>query len=457
MDRNIGFDQGMCLLGRLEEVPTSRFLVKTRIIVGIATFFDAFDALAIAYVLPVLVGLWKMTPVEIGMLIAIGYVGQLIGALVFGWLAERVGRLRVAAWTVSIFALASFACAFAPGYAALIVLRFIQGIGLGGEVPIAAAYINEFSKAQHRGRFFMLYELVFPAGLLIAALVGMWVVPNLGWQAMFVIGGAPAVLALVMRRLLPESPRWLIGQGRFDEARLVIEKLEAYASHTPLSGHAPTAAQQRTAPASKARGTWSDLFRGKFLRRTLLLWCLWITSYFIVYGVTAWLPTVYHTVFKVPLADALRYGLITAAAGFLGNVMCAFLIDRVGRKKWFVVNFALGGIGLAALYLLGASSALQVVALASVSYFFISSVAIALYLYTPELYPTKVRAPGVGVASGWLRIASAIGPAIVGALISYGSLHTVFAMFAGMAFLGAVVMALFSEETSGRTLEEINS
>jgi putative MFS transporter len=457
MDRDLGIDRGASLLERLENMPVSRFLIKTRIIVGVATFFDAFDALAIAYVLPVLVGLWKLTPVEIGFMISIGFVGQFVGAILFGWLAERCGRLRVATWTVAIFALASFACALAPSYSVLLVLRFIQGIGLGGEVPIAAAYINEFSRAKGRGRFFMVYELVFPLGLLAAALIGMWAVPNLGWQSMFIIGGAPAVLVLFMRKVLPESPRWLIAVGRLDEAQQVVEKLERYAGSSYSDAkRTSSGATSAATPVKQEQGRWKDLFSGRYLKRTLVLWCLWISAYFIVYGLTAWLPTVYRTVFKLPLDVSLQYALITTACGFVGNVACAFLIDRTGRKTWFVASFLLGGVALGALYFLGAASPMHVVVLSSVSYVFISSIALSLYLYTPELYPTRVRALGVGAASSWLRVASAVGPTFVGAIIAGGKLAPVFGVFALLALFGAVVMVLFSEETTDRQLEEIS-
>src|SRR5436190_6827182 len=206
------------IVARLERLPTSWWQVKARIIVGVATFFDAFDALAIASILPVIVPLWKLTPPQIGMMISAGFVGQLIGALLFGWIAERFGRMPAMIWSIATFAVMSLVCAFAWDYQSLLIFRVLQGIGLGGEVPVAAVYISELTRAQHRGRFVLLYELVFPVGLVGASLLGLWIVPNLGWQWMFYLGVIPAVLALVLRVLLPESPRWLATQGRAAEA-----------------------------------------------------------------------------------------------------------------------------------------------------------------------------------------------------------------------------------------------
>src|SRR5262249_26666090 len=157
------------IVARLERLPTSWWQVKARIIVGVATFFDAFDALAIASVLPVIVPLWKLTPPQIGLMISAGFLGQLLGALLFGWIAERYGRMTAMIWSIALFAVMSLACALAWDYNSLLVLRTVQGIGLGGEVPVAAVFISELAKAQGRGRFVLLYELVFPIGLVAAS------------------------------------------------------------------------------------------------------------------------------------------------------------------------------------------------------------------------------------------------------------------------------------------------
>jgi Major Facilitator Superfamily len=197
------------ILARIERLPLSSWQIMTRIIVGTATFFDAFDALSIAYVLPVIVPLWKLAPGQIGTLISFGFLGQLIGALIGGALAERFGRRPVIVVAVLWFGLMSLACGFAWSYQSLLVLRLLQGLGLGAEVPVAATYISELAKAGGRGHFVLLFELVFPLGLVAAAVLGRWIVPTLGWQYLFFVGGVPALFALLMMRNLPESPRWL--------------------------------------------------------------------------------------------------------------------------------------------------------------------------------------------------------------------------------------------------------
>src|SRR5258705_5360484 len=446
------------IVARLERLPTSWWQVKARIIVGVATFFDAFDALAIASVLPVIVPLWKLTPPEIGVMISAGFLGQLLGALLFGWIAERYGRMNAMVGSIALFAVMSLACALAWDSRSLLVLRTIQGIGLGGEVPVAAVFISELAKAQGRGRFVLLYELVFPVGLVAASLLGLWVVPHLGWQYMFVIGALPALLALVLRSLLPESPRWLAVRGRNAEAEAAMSLIE---TETQKATGQPLPPVKPVVSTSDKGASWSDLFGPFYLRRTLVVWVIWFAAYFVNYGLTIWLPTLYRTVFKLPLDVSLRYGLITQAVGLLGTLICALAIDHVGRRLWFAVSFAAAALALAALSAYPTPSARQVLVCMTVAYFFVSTINIGVYLYTPELYPTRVRALGVGTATAWLRFASMIGPTAVGLMIGarltpaqIPDLPKVFLAFGAVAAIAAVVTALFAIGAKGRVLEE---
>jgi putative MFS transporter len=376
------------IVARLERLPTSWWQVKARIIVGVATFFDAFDALAIASILPVIVPLWKLTPPQIGLMISAGFLGQLLGALLFGWVAERYGRMTAMIWSIALFGVMSLVCALAWDYTSLLVFRTIQGIGLGGEVPVAAVFISELARAQGRGRFVLLYELVFPIGLVAASLVGLWVVPHLGWQYMFVIGALPALLTLALRRLLPESPRWLAVHGREAQAQAAMALIETEtqkATGRPLPPPKPVVSTLNK-PASLA-----DLFGPLYLRRTLVVWVIWFSSYFVNYGLSIWLPTVYRTVFKLPLDVSLRYGLITQAVGLLGTLICALAIDHVGRRLWFASSFAAAAVALAALALFPAPTAEQVLACMTVAYFFISTINIGV-LHPGTLSDARARA-----------------------------------------------------------------
>jgi MFS transporter, putative metabolite:H+ symporter len=441
------------IIARVERLPISWWHVKTRIIIGVATFFDAFDALAIASVLPAIVPLWKLTPPQIGLLISGGFLGQLLGALFFGWVAEKYGRMVGMMWSIATFAIMSLVCALAWNYDSLFVFRLIQGFGLGGEVPIAAVYISELARTEVRGRFVMLYELIFPVGIVAASLLGLWVVPTFGWPYMFIVGAVPALLVLFLRRVLPESPRWLASAGRLKEAELAIAQIEREtekATGEPLPPPAPV-----IKVVAEQRPSLSDLFGPLYLRRTLVVWLIWFTSYLVNYGLSIWMPTVFRTVFKLPLDVALRYGLITTAIGLIGAAVAAIIIDLVGRKPLLAIAFAGAAAALIILSQIAKPSPQQVLGYVSASYFFVSAINLGVYLYTPELYPTRVRAIGVGAATAWLRLASMIGPIAVGYMIA-GGLSSVFLSFGAIALATAVLTALFAIETKKRLLEEIS-
>jgi putative MFS transporter len=438
---------------RIERLPVCSWHTKMRLIFGTAWFFDAFDSLAIAYVLPVLIGMWKLEPAQIGQLIAIGFAGQLIGSIGAGWLAERWGRVPTAILTLLIFTVMSFACAFAWSYDSLFWFRFVQGLGLGGEVPIMAAYINEFAKAERRGRFSLGIQILFAIGLPAVALVGLYVVPNWGWQWMFIIGAVPALVALPMRTLLPESPRWLASCGRFEEADKSLKKIEdiAVAEGKPLP---PLPANLPPVRAEQSR--FADLFKGIYLKRTLTLWCVWICAYIITYGLTTWAPSLFRTVYKLPLQQSLNYGFILAGVALVGAFACVFLIDPVGRKRLFAAGLLLGSLPLLAFAYHVERSAPEVLTMICLSFMFVTTLALGLATYTAESYPNHLRALGGGVAGAWQRGASMVGPLLVGFIIPRGGADMVFVVFGLFALAGAIILAVFGHETRGKVLEEVS-
>src|SRR3954470_24536726 len=442
------------IAARIERLPLSPWHLKLRVIMGIALFFDAFDALAIASVLPVLIGMWKLAPSQIGLLIAAGFAGQLVGAIFFGWLAERIGRIPGAIWTIGIFSVFSVVCAFSWSFQSMLVFRFIQGLGLGGEVPIAAAYIGEIAKAGKRGRFFLLYQVVFAVGLAAVAVAASWVVPNLGWQWMFYIGAFPAVIALILRRTLPESPRWLASRGRLDEADSSMRAIEK--EWTRESGMTLPPLPTNIPPVSRERARWAELFTSTYARRTFAVWVMWFCSYLVTYGIAGWLPTVYRTVFKLPVQQSLQYTMVTPVIGVIAALACAFFIDYTGRKAWFAAAFLLGSIPLFVLSQGAADTPVNVMILSTVSWFFITTISLGLYLYSSEIYPTRVRALGTGTGTAWVRLASIIGPFVVGMILPASGLGGVFLMFAMASLVGGVITIAFGIETRGRTLEELS-
>jgi putative MFS transporter len=203
------------------------------------------------------------------------------------------------------------------------------------------------------------------------------------------------------------------------------------------------------------RASLTDLFGPTYLRRTLVVWVIWFAAYFINYGLVIWLPTIFRTVFNLPLAVSLQYGLTAQAVGLAGTLICALTIDYVGRRLWFAVAFAVAALSLGTLATYPSPTSGQVLFYMCLAYFFVSTINIGVYLYTPELYPTRARALGVGTATAWLRFASMIGPTVVGYMIA-GGLQSVFLTFTVVGAIAAAITALFAVETKGRVLEEVS-
>ena len=442
------------LLARLERVRSSRLLVRARILVGSATFFDAFDALSLAFVLPVLKPLWHLSSVEVGWLIATGYLGQFVGALVFGRIAERWGRIRAAAGATALMAVMSLACAGAGSLYWLIALRFVQGIGIGGEMPVAATYINELSRAQGRGRFFLLYELIFPIGLMVTGQIGAWLVPAFGWQIMLLAGGIPGLVIAALLLRLPESPRWLIEHGQLARADAIIAEIEAGAARHPVAPEPDRAGPAAPAATAGPRGRWRELVSLRYRSRTAIVWVRWTCAYLITNGLNNWMPTLYQGTYHLKLRDALRAGTLNNVAQVVILLGCALVIDRIGRRHWSVVCFAVGAALLAVLGLSGAGSVTEVVVLVTLSYGVLGSVNAVLYLYTPEIYPTRIRAIGTGAATCWLRLASFAGPVLVGYLVDTSGTGSLFLTFGVIGAIGAIA-ATRMVTTDNRRLEEL--
>jgi len=442
------------IAARMERLPLSRWHNKMRLIVGSANFSDAFDALTVAYVLPALIPLWQLRPTEIGALISIGYAGQVIGGLLSGWLADKYGRVPVMVGNIVLFSLMSFACILAQNYATLFTLRFVQGIGLGGEVPIANTYVSEFAKSKGRGRFVLMQQLMFPIGLTTVGLVGVFVVPLWGWQWLFVLGGLPVLLALPMIRVLPESPRWLASRGRDEEADRVLTRIEALVSANGAVPLPPI--PTGVPPAVAAVGRFRDLFAGVYRQRTLSLWVLWFCAYGITYAMTGWMPSIMRTVYHQPVSQANLYGFVLNIVGLCVLLTAVFTIDRIGRKVAFAGGFLLAAVPLLVATFAPSLSALGLAALATLAFGAMGMIPGSLGMYTAENYPNHLRAIGNGATSVSQRLSSVISPYLVGMILPAYGVGGVYGMFAVFAVVGGITCALFSVETAGKTLEELS-
>lgn len=446
-------------VARLERLPFGRVHLRVASLLGTGTFFDAFDSLVIAVVLTVVINTFQVELGSAGLLISAAYVGQFIGAISLGALAERYGRRLAFILSLACFGLLSLAAAFAWSFESLLVLRLLQGIGLGAEVPIAGALFNEFVRGRSRGRAVMMYESIFSWGILLAPLIGLLFFQlfgqELGWRLLFVFGALPVVVAVVAYYKLPESPRWLAEHGRTAEAAKVLDEMEADAGERGVTLEEP----ELKAPADVKPTRFGELFSPVYRRRTALSWVTWFCGYFILYGFSTWLPTLYVKLGGLPTGSALGLTAVVSAIYLVEIYVFALTVDRVGRKPWFVGGFALAVLGAVfgcVAIALGATAWPVLFVAGLLMGLGISPVTAGLYLYTPELYPTRMRAWATATGSSLNRVASTIGPILVGTLLGAGlGLGSVFLAFGLVALVGLAVMAALGIETKQRVLEEL--
>jgi putative MFS transporter len=454
--RPAGSTAGPTRAERLDGLPFNTQHRKLLVGSGVGWALDAMDVGLVSFVMAALAQQWGLGAGQLSLLASIGFVGMAVGAGLGGLLADRIGRRQVFALTLLVYGLATGASALVGTLAALVALRFVVGLGLGAELPVASTLVSEYAPRRIRGRLVVILESFWAVGWILAALVGYFVVPSSedGWRWALAIGVVPALYAVVVRRALPESVRFLEGAGRADEAE---EAVLAFERARPLGGGRSEAAEE-PAPAAPdaaegARGIWSAALR----RRTAALWTVWFCINFAYYGAFTWLPTLLVQQ-GFTLTRSFGYVLIITLAQLPGYAVAAWLIEVWGRRITLAV-FLAGSAVSAVLFGIASMGTIviawQVIGSGMALSFFNLGAWGALYAIGPELYPTSVRGTGTGAAAAFGRVASILAPLSVPLLLRLGGerydLIAVFAAF-GAAFLLGALAAFAMPEQRGRAL-----
>ena len=462
---------------RLDRLPFTRKHGKLLGVSGIGWALDAMDVGLISFVIAALSVHWGISKGDGSLIASAGFAGMAIGASLGGLLADRIGRRSVFALTLLIYGLATGASALATGVAMLIALRFVVGLGLGAELPVASTLMSEFAPARIRGRVIVWLEAFWAAGWILAAVIGTFVAAegHNGWRWALAIGMVPALYSLVIRLGMPESVRFLEQQGRHQEAERVVRGFEesagipapapegtappseSVAASESTAGSEGTAASVGTAASADAaaavstartvkQGIWSPALR----RRTAGLWAVWFCINLSYYGAFIWIPTLLvDRGFGLP--QSFAFTLIITLAQIPGYAVSAWLIEVIGRR-WTLTVFLAGSAVAATAFGLADTEAMIIAAGCALSFFNLGAWG-ALYAIGPELYPTAVRGTGTGAAAGFGRIASPLAPFLVPLLVTLGGQILAFAVFA-IAFGLAAAAAFTLPEQRGRALEE---
>ncbi|AJG77573.1 MFS transporter [Bacillus thuringiensis] len=398
-------------MGKVKEISKRKLLG----IAGLGWLFDAMDVGMLSFVMVALQKDWGLSTQEMGWIGSINSIGMAVGALVFGILSDKIGRKSVFIITLLLFSIGSGLTALTTTLAMFLVLRFLIGMGLGGELPVASTLVSESVEAHERGKIVVLLESFWAGGWLIAALISYFVIPKYGWEVAMILSAIPALYALYLRWNLPDSPRF----QKVEKRPSVIENIKS---------------------------VWS----GEYRKATVMLWILWFSVVFSYYGMFLWLPSV--MVLKgFSLIKSFQYVLIMTLAQLPGYFTAAWFIERLGRK--FVLVTYLIGTACSA-YLFGVAESLTVLIVAGMllSFFNLGAWG-ALYAYTPEQYPTVIRGTGAGMAAAFGRIGGILGPLLVGYLVaSQASLSLIFTIFCGSILIGVFAVIILGQETKQREL-----
>jgi putative MFS transporter len=447
------------IAARLERLPFSHFHFKLLIMGGLGFMFEAVDAAIIAFILPVLRTKWHLTSFETGLLGSSTYIGFLVGALFAGLLGDRFGRKVIMMWALMIFCVLTLANAFVNDWHTFFVLRALAGVGMGAEGAIIAPFLVEFVSNKYRGSFAGALAGFFSFGFVAAALIGFFVIPlgPEGWRVALVIVSLPVLVLLWWRRSLHESPRWLESRGRHAEASAVVADIEAQVER----GGVILAPVVATADApylhersSSFFGNLKTLWMAPLTKTTFMTWCLWLSITFCSYAFFVWIPglLVQH---GMTITKSFGFSIGIYVAQIPGYYSAAYFNEKIGRKATIVTYMVLACIS--AVSLAFSTTDLTIVIFAVALSFSMNGVNAGQYAYTPEVFPTHLRATGMGAASAFGRIGAICSPMLVGYIYPSWGFPGVFGMCTAMLAMGGLAVLILGVSTTGRTLEEITA
>ncbi len=437
------------------------FYRKLMVLTGLGYTFDALSFALIAFILPIIIVPFMLTGFESGVLGASTMIGYLVGATFWGLIGDRFGRKNSIQYTLIIYTIFTLFSAFSTDFTQLTLLRIVAGFGLGGESAVIAPYFSEFIPKSIRGRYTGYITGFFAFGFIIAAFLGYFLVPIpvIGWRLATIISALPVFYVIVFRFKLPESPRWLRLKGKDAEADAVISHIhgdlelpktidgqdsEKYVEniYNILEG-----SQEKKA---KKESSFREIWSKKYVRRTSMLWILWFTTGFAYYGFFIFAPTLLVDL-GYTIVTSLGVSLLSYIMQAPGYYVVALISDKIGRKA--LLSFFMMAGAVVAIALAYSRIFILIVVLYALMSFFLNGLFGAVYIYTPEQYPTSFRTSGMGYASSFARMGAIISPVLFGALVLSIHFSGVFTMSFIIMLIGALAVIILGKETTSKDLE----
>jgi putative MFS transporter len=448
---------GGSVAARLDRLPLSRPHYALLLIGGLGYTFDGMDAAVVAFLLPSAQTAWQLTNGQLGLIGSATPFGYLIGATLAGLLGDRIGRRRVMMYALAFYALFTVVAAFAPNYPFFVGARILCGVGTGAESAIIAPFLAEFVPAVRRGWFVGALAGFFSFGYVGAALIGRFVVPTLpeGWRIAQLLTAVPVVMLLWWRRSLSESPRYLVSRGRLAEAENVVSSLENRVRQAtgrelpPVDESLPDQPPHSVGMLRGLRFLWSR----QMAARTAVTWLIWFVITFSYYGFFSWIPTLLVQR-GITVTKSFEFSIIIYLAQIPGYFSAAWLSERVDRKNTIAIYLA--GSAVSAYWLSQTSTPLTITLAGAVLSFFLNGTYAGVYAYTPEVFPTWIRASGTGLSSAFGRVGSILAPSLIGLFAGTLGFGGVFGLTTAVLVVGVVCTVAFGLSTAGRSLEEVS-
>lgn len=454
---NDGKADAPAIAERIDRLPLGWEIGGLLLLAGVAWLIESYDIGIIGNVLPLLQHQYSLNTTMVGLLAVASTVGIVAAVIPAGWVGDRIGRKAVLIGGTTWYASFTLLCGLAPTLPAILALRFVAGLGMGAVFPIPYALAAELTPRRFRGAAVGILDAFLSIGYFAAPLVAFFAVPRvapeLGWRLLFIVGGLPLLYVPALVRWLPESPRWLQSKGRVSEADQIVCRLED-AIERRIGRPLPTP-RATTAATPSAQTSMSDIFRGTYRKRTLMMWIAFPCLMFVFYAVQTYTPTVLLKE-GFALNDAFLLTALIVAVSIPGKFAEALAVERLGRKATIIsfgavsaVSACLFGLSHDALFAIGFGILLSVFGI---------GVDPALKVYGAEQYPTAVRETGVGLIEGVGRLLGGVlAPFTMAFVLNTSGIVGSYLFVAAVALIGVLAVAALGEETKGRSLESISA
>ena len=436
--------------GRLDRLPASWFHAKILIVAAVSLLFDTLDTALTGFILASLRTAWHFDAKTIGTVSAVGLSGYLVGSAICGFIADRIGRKKTILFTLVLYSIFSASRGLSNTVGVFACLNFFTWFFVGAESSTVPPYLAELWPSQTRGKLVGWMMAFFGAGIALSPVWALLTIPSLGWRWALFLTAPFALIAGLMRSILPESPRWLIRVGRTTEAEAVLLRVENEIARSTAQDLPPVAPTQRFEGPLKAVSP-RELLSAAYRSLTLMLWVAWFAEYGVLYTYQVFLPTILSAEGH-SIVNSFQYSVVIYSGVVPGYVVGGYVIEWIDRKYAIVMSF-LSVVVFGTLFAHSRTPA-EIMTFAGLTVFFISLGSTAIYTYTPEVHPTEIRATAMGIASAWGRVGAITMLLMFGHFFARLGKSLLFLIVDPVLILAAIVVIYFGPSTRGRPLKE---